>query len=268
MKFINFFLIYLTLLFIMMTNIYGEENEDIIENEDELGRAPIVKYGIELDFVSKYVVYGFPISKGPVMQTSIWGSIYNITLTVWNNLALSDDDLPSNYSFSDRLNEYDIILSYEKEIFNLYISPSLTLYIYPDIEEKEPETGEFSLELSYPISFIDIFTTQVFDYWKNIGAYTGNLGLSYQVEFADKFKFDSSLSIRWGSSKFNKLYDGPSKWAINSLTVDLGLNCDLTDYFYIYPHISFNSIIDDKIRDTLKEDLDIFYGGVSIGLAF
>jgi hypothetical protein len=232
------------------------------ENPDDSQKGnPIVTYGGELDFNSRYIWRGIPLSKGAVTQPSAWVSAFNFTFSVWGNFVLN------NEANQGEFNEVDLILSYSREWKKITVEPLVQFYLYPN-QKDAPATGEGSLKLSYPIiGPVSVFTSHTFDIVRYGGSYFGNAGLSYEHEFNSKLSLESSLSLGWGSSKFNDVYLGLSKSALNVAIYDLSLTYYPKKFVYIRPHVELSAIVDGELRNQL-DDSTIVSGGLAVGMEF
>ena len=90
------------------------------------GVAEPLTVGLEADFASRYVWRGIALSDGPVLQPSAWVSFAGLTLTPWANIAFSDGSAPAG------LNELDLTLDYSRDVFDLTVNPSFSVYLYPN----------------------------------------------------------------------------------------------------------------------------------------
>jgi hypothetical protein len=217
-------------------------------------------YGLEMDFVSQYVWHGIAWSDGAVKQTSVWVSLNDFTLTAWDNYVLNNE--PNHL----QVNEVDLSLSYTKEIGQFTVEPTLDYYWYPN-QEESPSTGQMIVKLSYSLEPIEFFTNQCVDIKEYQGAYFGDIGLGYTKEFNPQVTFESSISLGWGSSRFNETYIGLRKSALNVVQGEIALTYAPEHFVYFRPHLAVSSILDDKLADQL-DDTTLLYGGVAIGKEF
>src|SRR5215467_2919137 len=87
--------------------------------------------GASIDFVSKYVWRGIPLSDSPVLQSDAWVKAYGAQVLVWGNLDLSEGSL----------NEIDLQTSYHYQWKNLIVEPALIFY-FPRGQAGVAPTGE------------------------------------------------------------------------------------------------------------------------------
>ncbi|MFB3895539.1 MAG: hypothetical protein ACE14V_04465 [bacterium] len=232
------------------------ENQTIDANTTE----PAVSYGAEVDFTSRYIWRGMPFSEGAVMQTSVWVSAADFTLTLWNNFVLHHE--PNH----GQVNEFDLTLGYGKEWDNISIEPSLNYYWYPN-QEEAPSTGECIVKIAYTINELELYTTHNIDIKEYPGAYFGDVGLGYSHDLNPNLTFDGQISLGWGSSKFNDTYIGISKSALNVAQCDFAVTFHLENGIYFRPHIALSTILDHELREQF-DDSTMVYGGMAIGKEF
>jgi hypothetical protein len=227
---------------------------------DSSATEPSVTFGAEADFNSRYVWRGIPFSDGAVMQSSVWVSKSDFTLTLWNNFVLNHE--PNHR----QVNEYDLTLGYCKEWDTVSLEPSINYYWYPH-QEEAPSTGELSCKLAYSINELELFTTQNIDIKEYPGAYFGDVGIGYTHEFNPQLTFDGSMSLGWGASKFNDTYIGIAKSALNVVQGDIAVTYQLENGVYFRPHLAVSTILDHELRQQL-DDSTIVFGGIAIGKEF
>lgn len=231
-----------------------------INTIDTTASSSSLSFGTDVDFTSRYVWRGIPFSEGAVMQSSIWVSASDFTLTVWNNFVLNHE--PNH----GQVNEFDLTLGYCKEWDKISIEPSLNYYWYPN-QEEAPSTGELMVKVAYAANEIELFTTQNVDIKEYPGAYFGDIGIGYSHTFNPALCIESQLSLGWGSSKFNDTYLALSKTALNVIQGEIALNYHPEHCVYIRPHLTVSSIIDHELREQLDDEI-LIYGGIALGKEF
>jgi hypothetical protein len=215
-------------------------------------------YGAETDFNSGYVWRGLLLDDGPVEQPSAWISAFGFTFTAWSNVALT------SASGGAGLNEVDLTLAYNRDWEKLRVEAALAAYVgrqSSDIEARN--TMEGSLELSYPVGPLRIFTTHAFDVLAYRGSYFGEAGLEYERQVTKNTEFTISIRSGWASAKFNDVYIGVDKSAFNFVGAEGSLTYYLGRRLYLQPHIEFSSITDRRLREQAPRS-----NIVTFGLAF
>lgn len=250
----NIYLVFL--LFLMASLCTAEEYAT-----DSSATESSITIGAEADFNSRYVWRGIPLSKGAVMQPSVWISASDFTLTLWNNFVL---DHETNHG---QTNEFDFILAYCKEWDNISIEPSINYYWYLN-QEEAPSTGELAVKLAYSInSNIELFTNQYIDVKEYPGAYFGDIGVGYTRDLNSVLTFEGSIGFGWGSSKFNKTYLAVAKNALNVAQGEISLTYHQKNCFYLRPHVAVSTILDNELQQQL-DDSTLLYGGIALGKEF
>jgi hypothetical protein len=222
--------------------------------------ASELSFGAELDGNSRYVWRGLALSEGPVLQPSAWVSLGGLTLTPWANFAFREDDAPAGF------NELDVTLDYSRDIINLTVNPSFSLYLYPN-QADAPPTGELALALSYPVGPVSIFTDHSVDLIATAGAYFGDAGLSLERDLVQNLAVEASASAGWGSARFNEPNAGVNRAALNLGGADLALTWSPGGLFYLRPHAALSVLLDRELRAAVANPL-LITGGLAIGRDF
>jgi hypothetical protein len=212
-----------------------------------------------MDFKSGYVWRGLLLD-GPVAQPSSWISAFGFTLSAWSNVAMTSAHGGAG------LNSGGLILTYERDWEKFRIEAALDAYMgrqSSDIESRN--TMEGSLGLSYPVGPLRIFTTHAFDVLAYRGSYFGEAGLEYERHVTKKTEFTISVRSGWASAKFNDVYIGVDKPAINFVGAEVSGAWYLGSRMYFRPHIEFSSITDRSLRGQLAP-ANIVTFGLAFGL--
>ena len=221
--------------------------------------ATELSFGAELDGNSRYVWRGLA-SESPVLQPSAWVSLAGFTLTPWANFALREDDAPAGF------NELDFTLDYSRDIVNLTVNPSFSVYLYPN-QADAPPTGELALALSYPVGPVCICTDHSVDLIATPGAYFGDAGLSYEADLTPSLTVGASASVGWGSARFNEANLDVNRAALNVAGTDLALTWSPGGLFYLRPHAALSVLLDRELRAAVTSPL-LITGGLAIGKEF
>jgi len=233
----------------------GENAERLIpaEADETFG------FGVEADFVSRYVWRGIALSEGPVLQPSMWFSFYGATLTVWGNFVLNDE------ANQGQLNEVDFNLGYVYQHKNFFVGSLFLFYLYPH-QDIDP-TGEGSIILGFQKGPFKIFTAQLIDIIAAPGAYFGLVGGSFEKELHSKLSLKTSVGVGWANGKFNEAnFEVPMAKA-NVFVWNLDLNWYIHDPFYLRPHMKVTTLLSSDLRDSV-EDPTIVSGGLALGVEF
>ena len=222
--------------------------------------ASELSFGAELDGNSRYVWRGLALSEGPVLQQSAWVSLAGFTLTPWANFAFHEGDAPAG------LNELDFTLDYSRDVFNLTVDPSFSVYLYPN-QADAPPTGELALALSYPVGPVSVFTDHLVDPIATPGAYFGDAGLNFETDLIQSLTVEASAYAGWGSARFNEANVGVNRAALNVAGTDLALTWSACGLFYFRPHVALSMLLDRELRAAVPNPL-LITGGLAVGRDF
>jgi hypothetical protein len=216
-----------------------------------------LSFGAELDGNSRYVWRGLAFSEGPVLQPSAWVSLAGFTLTPWANFAFREDDAPAGF------NELDFTLDYSRDVSDLTVNPSFSIYLYPN-QSDAPPTGELALALSYPVGPVSIFTDHSIDLIAAPGAYFGDAGLSFETELVPSLTLEASAYAGWGSARFNDVNVDVNRAALNVGGADFALTWSPGGRFYLRPHVAFSSLLDAGLREATERPFNVT-AGLAVG---
>jgi len=222
--------------------------------------ASELSFGTELGGNLRYVWRGLALSDGPVLQPSAWVSLAGFTLTPWANFAFREGDAPTGF------NELDFTLDYSRDISNLTVNPSFSVYLYPN-QADAPPTGELALALSYPVGPVSIFTDHSVDLIATPGAYFGDAGLSFETELIPNLTVGASAHAGWASARFNEANFEVNHAALNVAGADLALTWSPGGRFYLRPHVAFSSLLDAELRAATERPWNVT-AGLAVGREF
>src|SRR5258706_2284454 len=207
-----------------------------------------ISYGVEGDFNSAYVWRGIVLNNRPVVQPSVWISASDVSLEIWSALNLSHTpeigSLQTTY----------LALAYGRAWKNLRIEPALEGYLNRRFAEvRDPNTLEATLSVSYQMgSFrggpMRLFASHAWDVLAHRGAYFGEAGLGYQKAMARDSTLALSLRSGWASKRFNEVYVGLAKSAVNFVGVEGSFRYPVTTKLYVRPHLEFVYTTDRRVR--------------------
>jgi hypothetical protein len=209
--------------------------------------------GVETDVNSRYVWRGMELGAGPVVQPSVWGSVADLTISVWGSAGPTGDG-------SFRLNEIDPSVSYSAEWAGFSFEPTFVCYLFPG-EDDPFGNAELILRAGRPLGPVEAFTEHSIDVIGYPGSYFGALGLGAEHEFNEGLALSGSASAGWASSRFNDVNLGVPKTALN--VAEAG--ADLTwspGIVYLRPHAGASLLLD---RDLVAAAGSAF--NWSVGLA-
>jgi hypothetical protein len=121
--------------------------------------------------------------------------------------------------------------------------------------------------LSYPVGPLRIFTSHSLDVLAYRGSYFGEGGIGYEAHVTKKTALALTLRSGWASSKFNDVYIGLGKAALNFIGAEGSLTYHLKPNLYLRPHFEFSSIADRRLRAYLSSPTFVNFG-LAIGIDF
>lgn len=210
--------------------------------------------GMETDANSRYVWRSIDQGYGPVLQPSVWGSLSNLTLSLWGNVAATG------------LTELDPALSYSAEWRGFSFEPSFACYLYP--AEPDPfGTAELSLNVARPLGPLEVFTDHSLDVVGYPGAYYGDIGLSFERELTSSLSGGASASIGWASAQFNEECLGVRRGALNCTEAEASLTWSTFWLLYLRPHVAASSLLDAELRAATERPWNVT-AGLAVGREF
>jgi hypothetical protein len=247
--------------------------------------SPTFTYGAEIDFNSGYVWRGLLLDDGFVVQPSAWISAYGFTFTAWSNMAMTSASggpgsnaamamtnasggpgsnaamAMTSASGGPGPNAADFLLTYDREWEKLRIEAGLDSYLGRQSSNLDTRnTMEGSLELSYPIGPLRLYTTHAFDVLAYRGSYFGEARLEHERHVTKSAELTISIRSGWASAKFNQVYTGVNKSAFNFVGAEGSLTYSLGQHMYLMPHIEFSSITDRSLRAQLSPSNIVNFG--------
>jgi len=241
LKMINTVLITaLMMIFLLPSNILAEE-------------AP--EASADIAVVSKYVWRGFELSDDSmVIQPSITVSHKGFSFNLWGNL---DTDF---YTTNDSdFNETDMTLSYATGLGPIGLDMG---YIYYALEGADTE--EIYLSMG-----IDTVLSPSLTVYRDFDEFQGwyiNLGISHSIDISDGMTLDLGGSVGYMSvddTTYSEFHDG---------LISVGLTIPMSKYITFSPGISYSFGLskeaDTAIMAGPSADSDLFYGGITVSMAF
>jgi hypothetical protein len=213
-------------------------------------------------FSSKYVWRGILLTDDAVTQPSATFASGGVSLNVWSSMDLTDVN-----GNDKEVNELDYTLDYSVDVSSLSLSTGIVQYTFPntsyDITNElylglsSEQTGNASLTL-----FQDVGIGE--------GSYL-SFGHGTSIPLKDITNIDISGALGWGSAKHNNFYYGQDGGAVTDFLVSARFSFDVGGYISVCPSVSFSSIVNGKIRETVRNagsKNDIFFYGLALSGAF
>jgi hypothetical protein len=224
------------------------------------GDGSVVSWGAEFDTNARYLWRGIECDHGPVFQPSAWMSAGRYTLSAWSSLSNHQEIGPSACKELD--------LTFQADLGNemIGIQPSFLYYHYY-YDGVTPSTGEMSLRISRSIGSFEAYTAQTFDVVRYGGSYFGETGVDFESKIVrGRCGLSAALSTGWGSRRFNDVYIGASKTALNLAASSIGVRFPAEGNAYVRAHVEAAAILDPAIRSALGSTPS--NAGIAMGIEF
>lgn len=219
--------------------------------DDQRSPEPLVTWGAEVDFSSRYIWHGLPFSDGMVVWPSAWVSARGFTAGISANV---------DRHYDPTLNEYDIYAGYEGAIGSATLTGTFSRYTYRELSGDPGSTSEVILRAAYAIGPGEVFTTHSFDVERYVGSHYADVGYAVERELTPRsvLQVEAAIAV-W--KKFAEKYAIPSDGPFGPAMVDVALVHKLTPTVGVRPHVTFTRLLDRTARAQLGTP------GVSYGAA-
>jgi hypothetical protein len=219
----------------------------------EQGEQGPWRLGAELDFLSRYVFRGLPITEGPVLQPFLFTGYKRLTLDVFANMNLDAED-----SNPGRVDEIDLDLYWTQPIGTLSATPGVSYYNYP-LDEVSPQTAELFLLLSHPVGPLQLELLNTVDVLEFSGYWTASVTLWYEASITDRILLELGVSAGYSTDP-NEEED---EYA--TLFPEVSVSVFLTENIYLRPHASLSHFLYSAFD---PEEDNVFACGIAVGCAF
>ncbi len=210
--------------------------------------------GVETDANSRYVWRAIDQGSGPVLQPSVWGSVSNLTLSLWGNVAATG------------LTELDPALSYSAEWQGFSFEPSFACYLFP--AEPDPfGTAELSLNAARPLGPVEVFSDHSLDVVGYPGAYFGDIGLSFAPQLTENLEAGANAYVGWATAQFNEECLGVRRAALNCVEAGASLTWSPLRLLYLRPHVAASLLLDAGLRAATERPFNLT-AGLAVGRDF
>jgi len=212
---------------------------------------------LEIAFRSGHSDRGFLISDRPVVQPVAWLSAGGTDLSAWGNLPLSET------TDGARPEILEIELTREHTWKRLTIAPAVRAYFYHDpLSPYNTRSIEGWLHLSFDTGPFSLFMTHSLDVETYQGAYFVDAGIKSEHSVSDRLEIGGSLGAGWASARFNDMWVGVARSALNRVSAEGWLTAHVNSRYYIAPHVEFSTLLDRDVRAAALRP-----GYVRVGLA-
>ena len=224
---------------------------------DEEKKENPFSLGLDSDFASRYLWRGQFYSDSAVWQPSACISRNHLTAGIWANMPLTDETNQGEF------NEIDVEISYEYSLGLLTLNPGLVYYFYPNTSSDT--TAEIGLDVFYPVKDFSIGFKQSVDFDEAHGGYFVNFYGTYSKEIFKHVNLEATLGLALASSRWNELYFGIKKAALNHASFEASLNWQINKNFYFKPHFQMMVLTLPSLRN-LTEHPNPIAAGTSFGV--
>jgi hypothetical protein len=224
----------------------------------------VVKFGLSLDYYSKYIWRGQVLDNKSVLQPAISASAYGFTGSLWGNLDLTNRSqiAPDNaWEFS----EFDWTLDYTSKIPDaewLTGSVGAIYYRFPNTPF-EPTT-----EIYGGLSLPTVALTPSFKWFRDVDEIKGSyfqfgVGQFFEKIYVMNKKCYCGLqlgaSVGWANSAYNNGYFGVDGGHSNDLTLSAGLCTQLYSWM-VKPSVNYSTMLSDDIRQATDKSDNLWFG--------
>ena len=251
-----------------------------------LARAEDAKVSgeVNLPVLSSYVWRGQTLNDKSVFQPNLTVSQYGFSLKAWANYNL--DGSYGCYKNDDRNEFSQVVLAaaYATQVgpdsCPVSVGGGVIQYLFPyqtqalssnGLGRAAPGTREVYAAVGLPKVLLAPTLQVNYDFDAADGFYA-NLGISQRFELAkDQVALVASASLGAGSEKYNDLYFGKSRNALNDGLVGLALPIALSKSVTLTPAVQYMFLPDSTIRDAADATYghqDRFVGSLNLNYAF
>ena len=216
--------------------------EEAAEEEED---ASAFTWGIDLDFVTKYIWRGTNLNDDFSIQPNLWASIYGFTASVWFQIATE-----GNFNDEDEqqtLEEIDLTLAYEHTFSKFTLGAGYLRYEYPGFNVDG--TNEVYVSAGYDTLIAP-----------SVSLYRDFDVESWYLEFGlgPEFSLSEKLTINPGIVAALYTFDEGDE-DLNRIEPSVALNYDLGSGFSATAHAHYVIPLSDEIEDFFE---DQFWGGI------
>jgi hypothetical protein len=219
-------------------------------------------YGVTIELSSGHADRGLVISDRPVVQPVAWVSGSVASFWVWSNVPLAET------TDGSRPQILEMEAARAHTWGNLTIGPAIRTYFYRDpLSLYSSRSIEGWLYLSYDAGPFRLFTNQSVDVLAYKGAYFGEAGIAFERRVSPRLEVGGSFKTGWASSRFNDVYVGVDKSALNLTGAEGWLRVYAKPHLYISPYFEFSTTVNRAVRAELAHPM-LFFVGLLTGVEF
>lgn len=196
------------------------------------------EFSVETLVANRYVWRGIVVTDKPVLQPSVTAGLGGFSANIWGNV-----DLENGESFDLNSNEIDYTADYSMSGGPLDFSVGAIHYTFPGTSTNA--TTEIYLGAGYP-SLLNPSITVYRDVQDCDGAYV-SAGMSPSFGLDQwSTSLEMSLSLGYGSGRYNAFYYGDSGGGLTDLFLGLGMPFALSSRATLTPGIAYVELLADS----------------------
>lgn len=218
----------------------SEPHPSPAEEEEE----KTLSWGLDLDFVSKYIWRGINLNNDVSIQPNVWVSAYGFTAGLWFQVATEPLE-------DDNLEEIDLTLSYAHSFGQIGLEGGYLRYTYPGFTDVD-STNEL-----YVIASYDTTLAPSLSVYRDLDLETWYLELGVGPEFS----LSDKLSVNPGAVFGLYSSDEEGTQDLNRIEPSVALNYDIGGGFSATAHAHYVITLNDEIEDFYENRL---WGGVGL----
>ena len=205
------------------------------------GESP-AQIGADLGLYSKYIWRGMVWDEDPVLQPDLWLIVGRLTMTVWGNMDLTDDDGDVEGQFNEWDGYIDVNLGARGPL-----SFGAGLYLMDFIEPSGVGSTTVELGASASADVIGNPTLAVYwDIWMYHGLYA-NMSLSHDVALGPS-ALSLSASAGWGDHRHNGISGAIADGGLLDFQAGAAYPISLRPYLTLTPSIQYSALLQDDVR--------------------
>jgi len=220
--------------------------------------------GVSAGYFSKYIWRGQNVNDTSVLQTSVSGSAYGFTGSIWSNIDLTNDSQFAPGNAGD-FSEVDYTLDYSYSASKVGFSLGVIHYLFPNTGAKSTTEIYGALSFAAPLS-------PKITWYRDVNLIDGSYiqitaGHTFEKigKWNDDYYVDLSLngSLAFAGSGYNKGYFGIDKTKFNDFTFGISVPFNLK-HVSLTPSFNLSTMLDKDIGNATFERNNVWFG---IGLS-
>jgi hypothetical protein len=208
---------------------------------------------------SRCVWRGLAFTRYPVLQPFGSVSAYGATLGI-----AGLDFLGTEPGVEHNFAELDLLASYELTLGAATLTPSFSVYTYPD----SANTAELGATLSYDLDVISLQTRHSLDVAENVGGWYADFGAARSQPLTSYLTLEALASVAWFSGSYSRYYidDSMTGMHVGAAMLDSSLVLEATDAVYFRLHGTVSRMLEESVRNLGPQE-NLFAGGLAMGIA-